>query len=481
VKLRTKITSTYIAIAVVGIAFVGLVSTWQINKFLDRRSARILKAQVEVLADLVQHGHVALDSAGRGDEHLRSIARNLGIRVSLIRKDGTLLFDSEVSRDSLAFVENHSRRPEVLRAQDWETGTDRRHSKTVGAEFLYAARRIRHGGPAGLDSGYVRAALNITDLDVLDSQVATIIWVIGALTIGVIAIVSVGVSRRITDPVLAIARTATAIKDGEVERRAPVASNDEIGDLARAINDMAGRLGADIVQLKKLERIRSEFLGNVSHELRTPIFSLQGFLETLLDGAIDDPAVNRDFLEKAHRHAQRLGLLLNDLIEISRIESGEMQMSFRYFPLREFLEQMLEEMRPQGEQKGVALRLVNGVSPEEQVYGDRDRLKQVMVNLIDNAIKYTNPCGSVALSAVLDGDRCIVRISDTGIGIGEEHQSRIFERFYRVDRDRSRDAGGTGLGLAIVKHIVEAHGGTISVASAPGKGSEFSFTLKRST
>jgi two-component system phosphate regulon sensor histidine kinase PhoR len=243
---------------------------------------------------------------------------------------------------------------------------------------------------------------------------------------------------------------------------------------------MAGKLGDDIGRLKKLERIRSEFLGNVSHELRTPIFSLQGFLETLLDGAIDDPAVNREFLEKAHRHAQRLNLLLNDLIEISRIESGEMQMSFRYFAIREFLERMLEEMRPQADQKGVALTLVPGAPAGEQVFGDRDRLKQVIVNLIDNAIKYTNPGGTIALSAEADGDRCTVRVSDTGIGIPEEHHSRIFERFYRVDRDRSRDVGGTGLGLAIVKHIIEAHGGAIAVASTPGKGSVFSFTLKRS-
>jgi two-component system phosphate regulon sensor histidine kinase PhoR len=260
-----------------------------------------------------------------------------------------------------------------------------------------------------------------------------------------------------------------------------VTSGDEIGDLARAINEMAGKLGDDIVRLKKLERVRSEFLGNVSHELRTPLFSLQGFLETLLDGAIDDPSVNREFLEKAHRHAQRLNLLLNDLIEISRIESGEMQMSVRSFPIQDFLEHMVEEMRPQAEQKSLTLRLADGIPSDEQAFGDRDRLKQVMVNLIDNAIKYTDAGGSVTLSAECGGDRCAICVADTGIGIPEEHHSRIFERFYRVDKDRSREVGGTGLGLAIVKHIVEAHGGRIAVASRPGKGSEFRFTLKRAT
>ncbi len=478
-RLRTKITGTYIAIALGSIGLVGVIGTWQIDNFLDRRTAGTLRAQVAVVADLVQHGDVSLDSTAESDEHLRSIARNLGIRMSLIRKDGVVLFDSEVPRDSLPYMENHGTRPEVVRAQEWETGTDKRRSKTVGAEFLYAARRLHAPAFSAVDSGYVRAALNVSELDVLDTQVATIIGIIGVLTLGAVALVSFRVSRRITEPILRIARAATAIREGDVGRRANVPGGDEIGDLALAINGMAEKLNNDIIRLEKLERVRSEFLGNVSHELRTPIFSLQGFLETLLDGAVDDPSVNREFLEKAHRHAQRLNALLNDLIEISRIESGEMQMSLRYFALAEFLGHMRDEMHPAAERKGVSLLLAPGISPEEKVYGDRERLKQVLVNLIDNAIKYTEPGGSVTLSAEQTDDHEVVHVTDTGIGIAEEHLSRIFERFYRVDRDRSRDAGGTGLGLAIAKHIVEAHGGRIAVASAPGKGSTFSFSLRR--
>jgi two-component system phosphate regulon sensor histidine kinase PhoR len=224
---------------------------------------------------------------------------------------------------------------------------------------------------------------------------------------------------------------------------------------------------------------RSEFLANVSHELRTPIFSIQGFLETLLDGAVDDPTVNREFLDKAHRHAGRLNALLNDLIEIARIESGEMKMSFRYFSIGEFLLGVIEEMRGQAEKRNLSLSLSPGIRPDELVYGDRDRLKQVMVNLIDNAIKYTEPGGSIVCFVSVEGDRTVVHVRDSGSGIAPEHLPRIFERFYRVDRDRSREVGGTGLGLAIVKHIVEAHGGTISVESTVGKGSTFSFSLKR--
>jgi two-component system phosphate regulon sensor histidine kinase PhoR len=291
--------------------------------------------------------------------------------------------------------------------------------------------------------------------------------------------VSYQVSGRITNPIHRIAETALAIKNGDLERRIPTRKRDEIGALSAAINEMAETLSTDIVRLRKLESVRSEFLGNVSHELRTPIFSLQGFLETLLDGAIDDPAVNRDFLEKAHRHAVRLNALLSDLIEISRIESGEMKMSFRYFPVVEFLSAMIEEMKPEARKKSLSLTFGSSVEQGETVYGDRERLKQVMINLIDNSIKYTAPGGEIRCSVHRRDQYCVVEITDTGCGIAEEHLGRIFERFYRVDRDRSREVGGTGLGLAIVKHIVEAHGGSITVTSKVGSGSTFSFTLRR--
>jgi two-component system phosphate regulon sensor histidine kinase PhoR len=478
-KLRTRIITLYTAVAVVGILLASTLSSWQVNKFLDGRLVQTLHSQVDLLADLVHQGTLRPDSSGAADEHLRKVARTLGIRFTLISKDGTVLFDSDVLRNELSSVENHMNRPEIVEARERGFGSDRRTSATVGREFLYAARRITSESLAVMDSGYVRCALSTEEVGTLDRQVQAIVWIVGIITIIVISFVSVKVSARITDPILEIARVARAVQEGDVHQRVSVASKDEISDLARAINDMAEKLGNDIIRLKKLERVRSEFLANVSHELRTPIFSLQGFLETLLDGAIEDPAVNREFIEKAHKHAQRLNVLLNDLIEISRIESGEMKLSFRYFSLSEFLQSMRDEMAPQADKKGVALRIVPENGLEEQVYGDRERLKQVMVNLIDNAIKYTDPGGSVTISVRDEGGRVAVSVEDTGVGIPAEHQSRIFERFYRVDKDRSREVGGTGLGLAIVKHIVEAHGSIVNVESVPGRGSIFSFSLKR--
>lgn len=232
-----------------------------------------------------------------------------------------------------------------------------------------------------------------------------------------------------------------------------------------------------IENMKKLEQARTEFLGNVSHELRTPIFTIQGYLETLLDGAIEDKNVNKIFLNKALNHTNNLNTLLNDLIDISMIEAGQMRMSFRYFKIHEFLKNLMNEYNQQAESKGLKLFL-HSVNEKLELFGDKNRLRQVMVNLITNAIKYTEK-GNVEIGVIEEGNSAIVYVQDTGLGISPEDLPRIFERFYRVDKDRSRDLGGTGLGLAIVKHILEAHDSKINVESKLNHGSKFYFRLKK--
>src|SRR5947209_8072596 len=276
--------------------------------------------------------------------------------------------------------------------------------------------------------------------------------------------VTVLLARRLTRPVSELAAVADEIRSGDLEKRIPVRSADEFGKLAATLNAMLDSLNGEINKLKKLERVRSEFLGNVSHELRTPIFAVQGMLETLLTGALDDKEVSRDFVQRALTNAQRLNTLLSDLIEISRIESGDMKMSFRYFTIHQLLEQVVAEMRPAALLKGVSLELESSGEPK-RVLGDKERLKQVITNLIDNAIKYNRPNGRITIRWESTDGTVRISVRDTGVGIPAEHLTRIFERFYRVDKERSREAGGTGLGLAIVKHIVEAHGSAVEVQS----------------
>ncbi len=477
-KLRTRILLTAIGLSLAGIVLVGVLSAVQIRDYLEERQERELVSLAGLIGGLAGDGSVAAGSES-SDTLLHRLASSLGVRISLIRSDGAVVFDSALPRSRLGEVANHADRPEVKDARATGFGKARRWSETSREELVYIVRPVAGAAPGAMAGGFVRVALPAKEVDALDERIRTIVALVAGGSLLLLLLVGFQISKRISRPVTDIVATAQAIKEGDLTQRIPVTGNDEMASLSTAINDMAEKLGADIERLRKLERVRSEFLGNVSHELRTPIFSIQGFLETLLDGAMDDPAVNRDFLEKAYSHASRLNTLLSDLIEISRIESGDMKMSFRYFPVADFIRQAADEMRPAAERKNLHVEIELAVDPDEKVYGDRERLKQVVINLVDNAVKYTDPGGAITVAARYERNAVRIDVRDTGAGIAEEHLPRIFERFYRVDRDRSREVGGTGLGLAIVKHIVEAHGGVMRVESEPGRGSTFSFTLKR--
>ncbi len=248
-------------------------------------------------------------------------------------------------------------------------------------------------------------------------------------------------------------------------------------DLEGNIKAMFRRTQKDLANMQKLAQARSDFLGYVSHELRTPIFTIQGYLETLLNGAIDNPKVNRKFLEKTLTHSNNLNSLLNDLIDISMIESGLMSLSFRFFNLNNFLQNIVSEIKNTQQLENIEL-LINDFNKEIEVYGDKDKLTQVVNNLLSNAIKYTKE-GKIEISVLEKNKAVTISVKDTGIGIPENEIDRIFERFYRTERDRSSSIPGTGLGLSIVKHILEAHNSTIEVKSIINIGTEFTFKLKR--
>lgn len=251
----------------------------------------------------------------------------------------------------------------------------------------------------------------------------------------------------------------------------------DLEGIEQAIIELFEKSQNDLSQMQKLEQMRTQFLANVSHELRTPIFAIQGFLETLEDGAVDDEKVNRVFLAKASKRVQNLSDLLNDLIDISMIETGEMIISNEEFKIYELIESVVTDFQENARKNNLEL-ILHPFSVDTQVIGDRKRIRQVMVNLIQNALKYTEQ-GIVEVSVKAKEDYCEIAVNDTGLGISEQDIERIFERFYRVDKNRSRAMGGTGLGLAIVKHILEAHGSRISVQSSLGRGSKFAFRLKK--
>jgi two-component system, OmpR family, phosphate regulon sensor histidine kinase PhoR len=235
----------------------------------------------------------------------------------------------------------------------------------------------------------------------------------------------------------------------------------------------------DLTRLKQLESARQEFVANVSHELRTPLSLIKGYVETLLDGARDNPEVATKFLQTIDRNAERLRLLIEDLLTISELESGRVKLNLHVVALGPVVAKVLEDYRARAETKG--LSLINEVS-DLAVRADVDRLEQVLGNLVDNGIKYGRAKGSVTVSAhAVDGGQIEVSVQDDGPGIPAEAVERLFERFYRVDKARSREQGGTGLGLAIVKHIVQSHGGRVWATSEPGHGAKFSFVLPEGT
>ena len=233
----------------------------------------------------------------------------------------------------------------------------------------------------------------------------------------------------------------------------------------------------EAAEKKKMETYRKEFLGNVSHELKTPVFNVLGFVETLLDGGLDDDEINRKYLKKAEKNVHRLIAIIEDLEQISKFESNRLTLDMKPFDLCEVVREVMDSLDLTASKKGIQLQFISPVDVVIKVYGDSDQIFRVLNNLITNSIKYGKEKGSTTLRILNEKDKVKVEVSDDGIGIDEKHIPRLFERFYRVDSNRSRHLGGTGLGLAIVKHIIEAHGQSISVRSTLGEGSTFSFTL----
>ena len=231
----------------------------------------------------------------------------------------------------------------------------------------------------------------------------------------------------------------------------------------------------DVTKLEMLERVRQEFISNVSHELRTPLAAITAYAETLLDGGIDDAENSLRFLHTIQRNAERMKALVNDISELSAIESGAVSLAIDRMPLRQVVGEVFNGLSHRAAKHGVTLR--NQVAEDFHVDADRRRLEQILINLVDNAIKFNHPGGAVTVLAADSEGNQTIKVNDTGPGIPPEHLPRVFERFYRVDKARSREAGGTGLGLAIVKHLALAHGGEAYVASEVGTGSEFAIKL----
>lgn len=252
-----------------------------------------------------------------------------------------------------------------------------------------------------------------------------------------------------------------------------------LDDVQQEVRAYTRTQAREIEQLKEMEKYRKEFLGNVSHELKTPIFNIQGYLDTLISGGLDDPKINMDFLYKAARNADRLSSIVEDLLLITQYEDGALNLDIQKFNIYELIQEQMETLEMQADNKDITLEMKHNMPKNLTVKADPKLVPQVLNNLIGNSIKYGKEGGKTLIGVYDMDENVLVEVTDNGPGIESEHLPRLFERFYRVDKSRSRMEGGNGLGLAIVKHIIEAHGQTVNVRSTIGVGSTFGFTLRK--
>jgi two-component system, OmpR family, phosphate regulon sensor histidine kinase PhoR len=270
------------------------------------------------------------------------------------------------------------------------------------------------------------------------------------------------------------------LKTGKGKKNISIDLNkDIISQMDQQVEAWAQDKKTEIEELKKLEAYRREFIGNVSHELKTPLFNIQGYILTLLEGGLEDPAINKEYLKRSCKNIERMISVVEDLEIISRLETGELQLDNVNFDIVALAHDVIDLLEVKAKKKNIGIYVPKEFNSPVFVIADKERIRQVLINLVDNSIKYGSDGGETKISFFDMDENLLVEVTDNGIGIEKSDLPRLFERFFRVDKSRSREQGGSGLGLAIVKHIIEAHHQTINVRSKIGVGTTFAFTLKK--
>jgi len=404
-------------------------------------------------------------------EMLGMFREALGNRVTLIDAAGQVKYDSH---EDYRLMENHGGRPEVVEAvRESRPGINVRLSSTVNVEMIYLARPVY--GEDGSLRLLIRVAAPFRNIE---EQIARYLrqttWSFAFILI-LLILLAYYMSRFISKPLEDIRVGAEKIAGGSYDLRLQPRGAVEMEKVAESFNHMSSHIRNDIERLEKLERIRRDFVANVSHELKTPITTIQGYSETLLDSWTGDEG-QRAFLKTVLKNAKRMNAIINDLIELAKLERDGGEMPKREtVMLRFILEQAAENFREAAAAKSISVEIRGDEGMEALI--NPPLMEQALGNIIDNAVKYSGEGGRVLVDYSRADGEISIRISDRGVGIPEEAIPRIFERFYRVDKGRSRKEGGTGLGLAICKHIIQVHGGDIEVKSRPGEGTTFTVRL----
>ena len=469
-----KLYAGYAGLILLTTAIVGGLIGRQIEKDSLSEIQQSLRSRAVLLKSLVVGVFEGTEEAHSVElllqERLRVLSQELNTRFTVIRLDGVVVADSE---EEPAEMDDHGSRPEVLAATSGEYGASTRFSRTVGVRMMYLALPVRSNGQL---VGYVRTALPLSVIDERISQLRDIIAVGAGSAVLVALLLGLVFARRFSAPLTAMTSVAEAMAQGDYDQKLLITRSDEIGKLAGALNQMAESARDRMSELHRLEQIRRDFVANVSHELKTPIAAVRGLVETVIDDRKMTDEDRERFLAKIRNQSMRLSSIVTDLLTLSQLESGNGMLETGLLDLCEVVRSTVTSLAQTAEARNIRVEVR---LPEDPVrlLGDEDALSQVISNLLDNALKYSPRDAAVWIRLRQENGKAVIEIQDRGVGIEPRDRDRIFERFYRVDKARSRELGGTGLGLSIVKHIVLAHGGAVDVESSPGAGSTFRVLL----
>lgn len=405
---------------------------------------------------------------GQSDQELLKQTENLEdfteadeSRLTLIRGDGTVAADSDAEAGEM---DNHLEREEVSRALESGEGYATRWSETLGQEMLYAACRSQHSDMV------LRLAVPYYGMSEFLPMLFPAVIISFLIALGISFIFSQRFASSITRPLQEISREMLKVRGDYGDLHFQKYKYSEINVIADTTMKMSRNVKEYLSQIEKEKQIRQEFFSNASHELKTPITSIQGYAELLESGMIQDENMKLDFARRIKKEAENMTGLINDILMISRLEAKDAEVVFSSVRISVLLDDILDSLKPLAAQCQVFL---HADCQPITIEANPQQMKELLNNLITNAVKYNRPGGQVWVQIREQGDAMVVRVKDNGMGIPADSLDRIFERFYRVDKGRSRKQGGTGLGLSIVKHIVSFYRGTIRVSSEIDKGSEF--------
>ncbi|PWN08227.1 sensor histidine kinase [Rhodohalobacter mucosus] len=461
-SIRAKLAWTFILLLIFGITAISSYSILFIRNYLLEAGREQIINDSEWLAITIQN----LQPGPGFDTNLNEAARTSGYRIAVYDEEGVLFAEVPYSAELQA--------AEVLSENILQMIADRESTYLPDSEGSERLETYR-----SLDADQNPAAyLKVSILkDRLYEPIKTIRWIIYSgmfISMGLVILVSILFSRYISRPILQLESAARDIAGGNVNRTLNLDRKDEFGDLAASLNRMAERFRSDNEEIKKLYEKQRQFFADITHEIRNPLHTIAGSLEMLQMQSLD-PGKRDHYLQTAMRQTERINRLFKDLLTLQRYDSDSYFIEKKTFDLSEIIRHVVELYRDEARLKGLSLRYDEA---PHTVHADPDKIEQVIENLVSNAVKYTAE-GEIGIVVDEYEDSVSVAIRDTGIGISPEHLERLFDRFYRTDKARSRDKGGTGLGLAVVKSILNAHGTDIRVKSKPGEGSEFSFDLSR--